>query len=81
LFIEYLYRPKPIKDNEFTKRKQMLLNYTLKLREMGKSLETVRPHVAQIKGWSGWKKRRAFSRKMRVYETKSLVAEREFEKL
>lgn len=56
----------------------MLLNYTLKLREMGKVLETERPHVNQIKGYSGWKKRRTFNRKIRVFETKSLLAEKEF---
>ena len=31
--------PHPIQESEFSKKKTMLLNYTLKLREMGKSLE------------------------------------------
>lgn len=56
----------------------MLLNYTLKLRERGKDLENERPHVFQIKGFSGWRKRRVFNKKIRVYETKCLLAESEF---
>lgn len=56
----------------------MLLNYTLKLRDMGKDLENERPHVNQIKGFSGWRKRRAFNKKIRVFEMKSLLAENEF---
>ena len=45
---------------------------------MGKSLENEMPQVAQIKGFSGWRKRRAYSRKIRIYETRSLLAEKEF---
>lgn len=78
LVIEYLYRPKPIKEKDFSKRKSMLVNYTLKLRDMGKQLEDERPYVASITGISGYKKRRHFARKMRVYETRSLRAEGEF---
>jgi LMBR1 domain-containing protein 1 len=81
LIIEYQYRPKPIKEKDFTKRKHMLLTYTLRLRDMGKILDNERPYVATILGFTGYKKRRAFERKMRVYETRSLRAEREFQKL
>ena len=59
----------------------MLLTYTMKLREMGKQLEDERALVAQIKSMTGWRKRRAFARKMRIYETKTLLAEREFMKM
>jgi hypothetical protein len=45
---------------------------------MGKSLENERTHVAQIKGFSGWRKRRAFFKKIRIFETRSLLAEKEF---
>ena len=81
LIIYYVKRPKQIKDKEFNKRKLMLLNYTLKLREMNKSLENERLHVGQMKGFTGWRKRRAFNRKVRVLEIKSLLAESEFTKL
>jgi hypothetical protein len=55
-----------------------LLNYTLKLRDMGKSLDNERNVVAQIKGFSGWRKRRAFAKKLRIFETRSLLAEKEY---
>lgn len=45
LIYEYIYMPQPIEDKEFSKRKQLLLNYSLKLREMGKSLDNERSHV------------------------------------
>jgi hypothetical protein len=40
LIYEYIYMPRPINEKDFTKRKQILLNYSMKLREMGKSLES-----------------------------------------
>lgn len=45
---------------------------------MGKDLENQRTHVNQIKGFSGWRKRRTFNRKVRVYEIKGLLAEKEY---
>ena len=60
------------------RKKQILLNYTLKLREMGKYLENEMNYVTQVKGFSGWKKRRGFNRKVRIFETRSLLAEKEF---
>lgn len=54
------------------------MNYALKLREMGKSLENERAIVSQIKGFSGWRKRRAFFKKVRIYEARSLLAEKEY---
>ena len=56
----------------------MLLTYTLKLREMGKAIENERQYVAAIKGFSGWRKRRNFNKKVRVFEARSLLAEEEF---
>jgi hypothetical protein len=55
-----------------------LLNYSLKLREMGKTLENERVIVSEIKGFSGWRKRRAFSKKARIFEARSLLAEKEY---
>ena len=78
LIYEYIYMPRPINEKDFTKRKQILLNYSMKLREMGKSLESEQVIVAQIRGFSGWRKRRAFFKKVKIYETRSLLAETEF---
>ncbi|CDW87933.1 UNKNOWN [Stylonychia lemnae] len=78
LIYEYIYMPQPIQDKEFQRRKQILLNYTMKLREMGKQIENERQYVALIKGYSGWRKRRAFNKKIRIFESRSLLAEKEF---
>lgn len=78
LIYDYVYMPQPINEKDFIRRKQILLNYSLKLREMGKSLENERVIVGHIKGFSGWRKRRAFNKKMRIYEARSLLAEKEF---
>lgn len=48
---------------------------------MGKYLEDERNLVAQIKGFSGYRKRDAFKKKLRILETRSLLAEKEFRKL
>jgi hypothetical protein len=67
-----------VEEKDFIKRRQLILNYTLKLRDMAKSLESERLQVGQIRGFSGWRKRRAFSRKMRVFEARALLAEKEY---
>mmetsp|Transcript_17957 Transcript_17957/g.17148 ORF Transcript_17957/g.17148 Transcript_17957/m.17148 type:complete len:158 (+) Transcript_17957:668-1141(+) len=53
----------------------------MKLRDLGKYLEDERNLVTTIKGWAGYRKRSAFKKKLRVYETRSLLAETEFNKL
>jgi hypothetical protein len=45
---------------------------------MGKSLENERGIVAEIKGCTGWKRRRNFAKKMRILESRSLLAEKEY---
>jgi hypothetical protein len=45
---------------------------------MGKVLENERIVVAQIKGFWGWRKRRAFEKKIRIFETRSLLVEKEY---
>ncbi len=45
---------------------------------MGKNIDNERSHVALIKGFSGWRKRRAFFKKVRIYEARALLAEKEF---
>ena len=81
LIYQYVYKPSPIEEKDFVRRKQVLLTYTLKLREMGKQIENERQYVALIKGFSGWKKRRAFNKKVRIYESRSILAEREYKQL
>ncbi len=82
LIYEYVNKPQPILDEKvFGSKKLALLNYAMKLREMGKQLENERAHVAQMKGCSGWRKRRNFFKKLRIYESRSLLAEEEFNNL
>jgi hypothetical protein len=45
---------------------------------MGKLLENERGIVAEIKGCTGWKRRRIFSKKLRIFEARSLMAEKEY---
>jgi hypothetical protein len=56
----------------------MLKLYCLKLRKTGKELEAENILVMDIKGLSGWRKRRTFYRKLRVYETQAMKAEKEY---
>ena len=77
----YIRRPQPIEEEEFQTVKKNLLKYTMKLRDMGKELEDDRITVAHIKGCSGYRKRRAFKARLRIFETRSILAEREYERL
>ena len=79
LIYDYLNMPQPINEKEFGRKKQIMLNYALKLRQMGKGLENERSIVMELKGYAGWKKRRHFFKKVRIYETRSLMAEKEYE--
>lgn len=45
---------------------------------MGKALEGERGLVAEIKGCTGWKRRRGFAKKMRILESRALMAEKEY---
>ena len=79
LIYEYVYMPQPMASEEqFNSRKLMLLNYSLKLRAMGKALENERGIVAEIKGSNGWKRRSVFAKKMRILESRALRAEKEY---
>jgi LMBR1 domain-containing protein 1 len=78
LIYDYVFMPQPIEEKDFTHRKQLILNYSLKLRDMAKSLESERVQVGQIRGFSGWRKRRAFSKKLRIFEARALLAEKEY---
>ena len=76
LIDEYVHKPKPIEEKEFARRKQLLLGYTLRLRKMGKEIENEKQYVALIKGYAGWKKRRAFNKKIRLFEARTLLSKR-----
>lgn len=39
MFVDYTYRPKPIDETNFADRKQLLLLYSLELRDFGKKLD------------------------------------------
>jgi hypothetical protein len=48
---------------------------------MSKQLSEDYPLVSQIRGFSGFRKRTTFKKKLRILETRSLLAEKEFKKL
>ena len=81
LINEYIYRPKYIDKNAWTRRQRVLLPMLVKLREEGKRLEKEAIQVELMRGLTGYVRRYAFSKKMTVWQTRTLMAEKEFEKL
>ena len=81
LINEYIYRPKYIDKNAWTKRQRVLLPMLMKLREEGKRLEKEAIQVELMRGLTGYTRRYAFSKAMTVWQTRTLMAEKEFEKL
>lgn len=78
---QFTNRPKKLEKSEFEAKKEMLKIYCMKLRKTGKELEAENILVMDIKGFSGWRKRRTFYRRLRVYETQAMKAEQEYEDL
>jgi hypothetical protein len=72
LILDYTYRPKPIDEGNFEKRKSLLLDYSLMLRNDGKKLAEDRFFVNTIRGIEGFKERYYFNSKMRNWETKCM---------
>ena len=81
LINDFVYRPKLIDKNSWTKRRKVLLSMLIKLREEGKRLEKERIQVDLMKGLSGYFRRYTFSKEMTVWMTQTLLAEKEFDKL
>ena len=67
--MEFVFRPKLITPQMFTKRKKVLLPMILKLRKKSKHLEDDRILVDAVRGISGFIKRSQFAKEMRVWET------------
>ena len=67
--MDFIYRPTPIKEKDFNKRKNILLPLILKLREDVKRLDKERFNVENMQGLTGYWKRYLFNRDVRVLET------------
>ena len=81
LLNDYIYRPKRINKPEWQKRKGIILQTLVNLRNEGKKLEAENMEVSLMKGLTGYCRRFQFNRKLRVWETCTMLAEREFRKL
>jgi LMBR1 domain-containing protein 1 len=81
LLNDYIYRPKRIPKLEWQKRKGIILKTLVNLRNEGKKLEAENMEVSLMKGLTGYCRRFQFNRKLRVWETCTMLAEREFRKL
>jgi hypothetical protein len=81
LMMEFIYRPKPIDEKNFNKRKNILLPLTLKLRKEVKRLNEERSNVENMQGLTGYWKQYLFNKEVRVLECETLGLEKEFKKL
>mmetsp|Transcript_21119 Transcript_21119/g.25993 ORF Transcript_21119/g.25993 Transcript_21119/m.25993 type:complete len:137 (-) Transcript_21119:829-1239(-) len=81
LLNDWIFRPKPISKAEFSKRQKILLPKLLNLRKECKRLDADRMQVALMKGITGYWRRFQFSKKLRILETCTIVAEQEYQKL
>ncbi len=81
LLNDFIFRPKPIKKADFGKRQKILLPKLLNLRREGKRLENERMQVALMTGCTGYARRYEYNKQMRVWETCTILAEKEFRKL
>ena len=81
LIVDYFYRPKQIDEFEFEKRKKILLDYALELRDLGKKMQEDNNYTNNIMGLEGLRVRSRFESKLRSYECRSIMLETEFTKL
>lgn len=81
LFNDWIFRPKPITKNDFNKRQKILLPKLINLRKEGKHLEQDSMQVHLMTGLTGYVRRYEFNKKLRIWETCTILAEKEFKKL
>ena len=72
---EFRSRPVRLSQEEFANRRSGLLKQVVRLREVGKRLEGLKPSVDRAKGLKGWKTRRNFNKELTEFEAKCLIAE------
>ena len=78
LMNDWIFRPKPLSKPNFAKRQKILLPKLLKMRKEQKRLEVDRMQVALMRGITGYWRRFQFSKKLRILETCTILAEQEF---
>ena len=81
LLNDFIFRPKPLSEADFNRRQRILLPKLLEMRKEAKKLESDRMHVALMTGFQGYLRRFQFTKKMRILETCTVLAEIEFDKL
>ena len=78
LLNDWIFRPKPISKSDFIKRQKILLPKLINLRKEGKHLENDRMQVALMTGLTGYLRRYEYNSKMTMWETCTILAEKEF---
>lgn len=81
LLMEFIYRPSPIDERNFSRRKNILLPMVLKLRTEVKRLDKERFNVENMQGLTGYWKQYLFNKEVRILETETLKMAKEFKKL
>ena len=77
------FRQRPIKTDpgEFGRRRARLLQHVQNLRKDGKHLENIKESVDKGKGIKGWRNRRFYNRDLHKFESRCMIAEKEFKTL
>jgi len=81
LTMEFIYRPRPIDEKNFTRRKNILLPDILKLRDEQKRLDKERFVIETLQGIQGYWKTYLFNKEVRKLETQTLKYAKEYKML
>ena len=81
LLMEFIYRPRPIDEKNFNRRKNILLPMIIKLRDEVKRLDKERFNVEVMQGLTAYWKSYLFNKELRKLETETLKMELEYKKL
>lgn len=81
LLMDFIYRPSPIDERNFNRRKNILLPMVLKLRTEVKRLDKERFNVENMQGLTGYWKQYLFNKEVRILETETLKMAKEFKML
>jgi hypothetical protein len=81
LLMEFIYRPSPIDERNFNRRKNILLPLVLKLRGEVKRLDKERFNVEAMQGLTGYWKQFLFNREVRKLECETLKLAKEYQML
>lgn len=82
-FFTFVHRPKPMKEDEFNRKKAELAKKVQQLLAKGKKLIEDKKQLPELKlGWfSRWRTQRSVKSEQHLFETNCMLAEQEFQEL